>query len=142
MDVDSTRAKEPTRRSIPLLVVRTYLEKSSIHGFGVFSRESVSKGARVWEFNEKLDIKFSPEEFEKLPSSVREELEWHMYEPEGGGPFFYEATMGKYMNHSREPNVDFSDVGVGVATRNIDPGEELTCDYRHFMAEWQDIPYI
>lgn len=125
-----------------MLVVRTYLEKSGIHGFGIFARESISRGTRVWEFHEKLDIRFSPEEFEKLPASVKEEIEWHMYEPEDGGPFFYEATMGKYMNHSREANVDFSEVGVGVATRAINSGEELTCDYRHFMANWEDIPYI
>jgi uncharacterized protein len=125
-----------------LLVVRTYLNNSSIHGFGIFAREPIPAGARVWEFHEKLDIRFSPEEFDSLPASVKEEIEWHMYEPEDGGPFFYEATMGKYMNHSREANVDFSAVGFGVATRDIRSDEELTCDYRHFMANWETIPYI
>lgn len=125
-----------------MLVVRTYLEKSHIHGFGVFSRDPIAQGSRVWEFHDKLDIKFTQEEFDRLPSSVREELEWHMYEPEADGPLFYEATMGKYMNHSREPNVDFSNVGLGIATREIGAGEELTCDYRHFMANWEGIPYI
>ncbi len=125
-----------------MLVIRTYLEKSDIHGFGIFARESVSKGSMVWQFHDKLDIKFTPEEFESLPPSVKEEIEWHMYEPEDGGPFYYEATMGKYMNHSREPNVDFSAVGTGIACRDIAEGEELTCDYRHFMAAWEHIPYI
>lgn len=125
-----------------MLVVRTYLEKSPIHGFGVFARESIAAGMPVWEFHEKLDIKFSQEEFDRLPENVREELEWHMYEPEEGGALFYEATMGKYMNHSREPNVDFSRIGFGTATREIAAGEELTCDYRHFMANWSNIPYI
>jgi uncharacterized protein len=125
-----------------LLLVRTYLNNSGIHGFGVFAKEPIAKGTRVWEFHEKLDIKFSPEEFERLPDSVKEEIEWHMYEPEDGGPFYYEATMGKYMNHDRQANVDFSKVGVGVATRDIAQGEELTCDYRHFMANWEHISYI
>ncbi len=125
-----------------MLVVRTYLEKSPIHGFGVFSKDPISKGTLVWEFHDKLDIKFSPEEYENLPACVREELEVHMYEPEAGGPLFYEATMGKYMNHSRDANVDFSKVDFGVATRDIAVGEELTCDYRHFVAHWAMIPYI
>lgn len=125
-----------------MMVVRTFLDKSPIHGFGVFAKVFVPQGAKVWEFHEKLDLRFTPEEFEALPESVREELEWHMYEPEEGGSYYYEATMGKYMNHSREPNVDFSTVGVGVALRDIQPGEELTCDYRHFMAKYDDIPYI
>jgi len=125
-----------------MLLVRTFLDKSPIHGFGVFTKELVKKGTPVWKFHEKLDIRFSPAEFEALPESVKEELEWHMYEPEEGGPYFYEATMGKYMNHSREPNVDFSAVGVGTATRDIAAGEELTCDYRHFMADHSGISYI
>ena len=125
-----------------MLLVRTYLEKSAIHGFGVFAREAVTRGGSVWAFHEKLDIKFTPAEFDRLPASVKEEIEWHMYEPEVGGPFYYEATMGKYMNHSREPNVDFSVPGVGTALRDISPGEELTCDYRQFMINWEDIPYI
>ncbi len=127
---------------LALLVVRTFLDKSPIHGFGVFAKEAVRAGTPVWRFHERLDIRFTPEEFAALPENVREELEIHMYEPESGGPFFYEATMGKYMNHSREPNVDFADVGVGVATRDIAAGEELTCDYRQFMASWDEIPYI
>lgn len=125
-----------------MLLVRTFLEKSLIHGFGVFARDSISEGTRVWEFHPKLDIKFNPEEFDALPENVKEELEWHMYEPDKGGAYYYEATMGKYMNHSRKPSVDFSELGYAVATRNINPGEELTCDYRQFMAEWEHIPYI
>lgn len=125
-----------------VLIVPTYLEKSPIHGFGVFARTHIKKGARVWEFHEKLDIRLTQEEFDLLPPSVKEELNLHMYEPEPGGPFFYEATMGKYMNHSRSANVDFSVVGVGVATRDIEEGEEITCDYRDFMSNWADYTYI
>lgn len=125
-----------------MLLIRTFLDKSPIHGFGVFAKESVPKGAPVWKFHEKLDIRFTPEEFDALPTNVKEEIEWHMYEPDEGGPYYYEATMGKYMNHSREPNVDFSNVGIGYATRDIKEGEELTCDYRHFMAVHDHIPYL
>ena len=125
-----------------MIVVPTYLEKSPIHGFGVFAREFIAKGTKVWEFHPLFDLVFTEEEFENLPPSVREEIEIHLYQPEPGGKLYYESTMGKYMNHSREPNVDFSEIGVGVARRDIQPNEELTCDYRHFMAKWDDIPYI
>jgi SET domain-containing protein len=46
------------------------------------------------------------------------------------------------MNHSREPDVDFSDIGNGWSTRDIQPSEELSCDYRHFMAAVSHIPYL
>ena len=125
-----------------MIVVPAYLEKSAIHGFGVFASEYVPKGARVWEFNPVFDIRFTEEEFGRLPASVRQEIEVHLYQPEKDGLLHYESTMGKYMNHSREPNVDFTEVGVGWAVRDIHPGDELTCDYRHFMADVEHIHYL
>ncbi|MBI3774465.1 MAG: SET domain-containing protein [Gammaproteobacteria bacterium] len=125
-----------------MIIVPTYLEKSPVHGFGVFAKELIKKGSKVWEFNPIFDVRFTDAEFERLPPSVKAEIEHHLYQPEQGGVLYYESTMGRYMNHSREPNVDFSDVGVGWATRDIKPGDELTCDYRHFMADVSHITYL
>jgi SET domain-containing protein len=125
-----------------MIVVPTFLNKSEIHGFGVFAKEFIPKGSKVWEFNPTFDIRFTEAEFEALPPATRQEVEIHLYQPEPGGVLYYESTMGKYMNHSREPNVDFSEVGVGWATRDIQPHEELTCDYRHFMADVSHIEYL
>ncbi len=125
-----------------MIIVPTYLDKSPIQGFGVFASGFIPKGAKVWEFNSLFDICFTEEEFEKLPDSVKQEIEIHLYQPEDSGLLYYESTMGKYMNHSREPNVDFSEVGVGWATRDIHPNDEMTCDYRHFMADVSHIAYI
>lgn len=125
-----------------MLIVPTFLDKSPIHGFGVFSKEPIAQGTILWRFHPLFDIVFSEAEFEALPPSARAELEIHLYQPEAGGDLYYESTMGKYMNHSRNPNVDFSEVGIGVATRNIAAGEELLCDYRHFMGDYSHIDYL
>lgn len=125
-----------------MIVVPTYLNKSGIHGFGVFSKEFIPKGSKVWEFNPTFDIRFTEEEFEALPPAARAEIEIHLYQPDLGGLLYYESTMGKYMNHDRDPNVDFTEVGIGWATRDIQPDEELTCDYRQFMADVSGIPYL
>lgn len=125
-----------------MIVVPTHLDKSPIHGFGVFASDFIPRGAKVWEYNPVFDITFTEEEFEKLPPSVKQEVEIHLYQPEAGGLLYYESTMGKYMNHSREANVDFTEVGAGWATRDIRKGEELTCDYRHFMADVSHIDYL
>ena len=125
-----------------MIIVPAYLDNSPIHGFGVFAGEFIPKGAKVWEFNPLFDLRFSEEEFNKLPPSAQQEIEHHLYQPEEGGLLYYESTMGKYMNHTRDPNVDFTEVGVGAATRDIQPGEELTCDYRHFMADVAHIDYL
>ena len=125
-----------------MIIVPTYLSPSSIHGLGVFAREPIRKGDTVWKFNPRFDLTFSEADFEALPPSVRAEIEVHLYQPEPGGQLYYESTMGKYMNHARDPNVDFGDIGVGRATRDIAIDEELTCDYRQFMAETQHIAYL
>jgi len=125
-----------------MIIVPTYLNKSEIHGFGVFAKGFIPRGAKVWEFNPTFDITFTEQQFEALPPATRAEIEIHLYQPEPGGLLYYESTMGKYMNHSREANVDFSEIGVGWATRDIQAGEELTCDYRHFMADVSHIDYL
>ena len=125
-----------------MIIVPTFLNKSEIHGFGVFAKGFIPKGSKIWEFNPTFDICFTEEQFEALPAATKQEVEIHLYQPEPGGKLYYEATMGKYMNHSREPNVDFTEVGAGWATRDIEPGEELTCDYRHFMADVSHIQYL
>ena len=92
-------------------------------------RNFISRGSKVWEFNPTFDIRFTEKECEALP-------------PVPGGPLSYQATMGKCMKHSREPNVDFNNIGNGWANRDIQPAEELTCDYCHFMADVSHIAYL
>lgn len=96
-----------------MMVVRTYIDKSGIHGIGVFAKELLRKGDKIWEYHPVFDLKIDPDVFAALPEAAREEIEIHMYMPEANGPFYYETTSGKYMNHSRDPNVDFSDIGFG-----------------------------
>lgn len=135
--------RRPSReQAAVMMVVRTYIDKSGIHGIGVFAKELIRKGDKVWEYHPVFDLKVDPAVFAALPEAAREEIETHMYTPEENGPFYYETTSGKYMNHSRDPNVDFSDIGFGYATRDIHPGEELTCDYRQIMHDPSGIAYL
>ncbi len=57
-----------------MIVVSTYLNKREIHGFGVFAKDFISKGGKVWEFYPTFDIRFAEEEFEALPSATRQEI--------------------------------------------------------------------
>jgi hypothetical protein len=43
-----------------------------------------------------------------------------------------ELDNGRFMNHSLQPNTDFTRPDVGYATADIHPGEELTCNYFDF----------
>ena len=42
-----------------MLQVRTFIEKSQIHGFGLFAAENIPKGIVVWEYNPTIDKEIS-----------------------------------------------------------------------------------
>jgi hypothetical protein len=44
------------------------------------------------------------------------------------------------MNHSADPNTDYSDFAAGVALKDIAAGDELTCDYNTFFAQYELLP--
>lgn len=140
--LEGVRRRPMTSFPKSMIIVPVALEKSPIHGFGVFAKKFIPKGTKVWEFNERFDIRLTPAEFEALPEAVRDEIEIYLYQPEKDGTLYYESTIGRFMNHSRNPNVDYSNVGVGWATRDIQAGEEMTADYRQFMAETDHIKYL
>ena len=55
-----------------MLLIRTYLDHSSIHGLGVFADEFIRKGTKVWRFVDGFDRVYSPRDFAKLPKAARD----------------------------------------------------------------------
>lgn len=125
-----------------MFIVPIYVGKSGISGLGIFAAERISKGQRIWEFVPKIDVEFTAEEWAKLPARIRSLLEEHAWQSYPGGSIYYEATAGKYINHSDTPNTDFTQDGVGFAALDIEAHEELTSDYREFMADCSHLDFI
>jgi hypothetical protein len=46
------------------------------------------------------------------------------------------------MNHSDAPNTDFSNFALALARRDIEPGEELTCNYADFFIDYELLPNL
>jgi len=114
-----------------MLLVKTYLDKSPIHGLGVFAGEFIRKGTRIWRFVEGFDRFYSPKQFAKLPKSARDFIAQHGYRVDG--EILLTADNDHHMNHSDAPNTYLRN-GYAVARRNIRKGEEITNDYREFDA--------
>ena len=49
-----------------MLLVETYLDKSSINGLGVFSTHKIKQGEIIWKFYEGLDTKIHKDDLNKL----------------------------------------------------------------------------
>jgi len=113
-----------------MLTVKTYIDKSAVHGIGLFAAEFIPKDTLIWELNRELDIIISQEEYEKLPPLAKEHFDWFAYYSENRGGWILCFDNAKFVNHSKTPNT--YGVGDTIALRDIQIGEEITENYYVF----------
>jgi hypothetical protein len=119
-----------------MLLVETYLDRSSLSGIGVFTPHDIAAGTRVWRLQPSVDLRFSPEGWldwlEELTPPVRADMRRHSYKE--GGVVVLCLDNARFMNHGGdESNVDNEPEGnVMTARRDIPAGAELLCDYRQY----------
>jgi uncharacterized protein len=114
-----------------MLLVKTYIDKSSIHGLGVFAGEFIRKGTKIWRFVEGFDRAYTPKQFAKLPKQARDFLKNYGYRV--NGEILFTVDHDRHMNHSDAPNTYLYN-GYVIARCNIRKGVEITNDYREFDA--------
>lgn len=113
-----------------MLTVKTYIDRSSIHGFGLFAGEFIPKDTLIWELNRELDLIISQEKYEKLSAVVKEHFDRFAYYSEGCGGWVLCFDNAKFVNHSNTPNT--YGVGNTIVSRDIQIGEEITENYYGF----------
>lgn len=68
-----------------------------------------------------------------MPPVVREYVSRYAFPHlEMEGHVVVDFDNGRFMNHSVQPNTDFTVFDKGFALRDIMVGEELTCNYAEF----------
>ena len=114
------------------------IEKSRIEGagLGAFSLAKARRGELIAFDLPSSDWLVGLEELQQLPDGVKafcwRHLE-HVYFRGGEGS----ATPAHYLNHSTTPNLLWH-IGCYFADDEIQPGDELTVDYRHLAPPgWQ-----
>lgn len=116
-----------------MLLVRTRLAPSAIHGLGVFAVEPIARDTEVWRFTPGFDLDLEPKALDALPAQVREWLLVYGYLDPRLQRFILCCDDARFINHSAAPNLrpDFAREphGVDLALRDVAPGEELTVDY-------------
>lgn len=96
-------------------------------GYGVFATQFIPRGTITWALD-KLDQVLPPEKVAALPPIYQENLERYSYiDPSGNYVLCWD--LGRYMNHSCNPQSRGIGYVFELAVRDIHPGEELTCDY-------------
>jgi len=122
-----------------VLLIKTYVGLSKIHGLGCFTAQNLRKGQLIWVENPELDVNIPVNKVKKYPKSVQCFLKMYTFLKENSkeGVYILCGDDARYMNHSFCPNIIENPDGSGssLTARDIKKGEEITCDYYSFDLE-------
>ncbi len=121
-----------------------YVQRSSIHGTGLFADQDFAKGDRMVEYlGEKITKKESDRRYEKQEKRGRVYIfdlnqKWDL---DGD----IKRNPAKYANHGCQPNAE-SDIIRGhiyiIARKRIKKGEEIVYDYNFPYDDWWERPCL
>ncbi len=119
-----------------MLLVNASKGASTIHGFGLVAREPIPAGTRIWTFQSRFDIALTPQQLLALSPIARvQALHYGAYNS-FRRLYLLSSDDDRFTNHSEKPNSiipedeDPSSCRFIVALWDIQPGEEITWDYR------------
>lgn len=96
-------------------------------GYGVFATRPIPMGTVLWTLCH-LDIILEPAQRDAMPEPYRPIIDKYSYY-NSTGKLILCWDYGRFVNHSCDPVM----LGVGeafeIAVRDLEPGDELTCDY-------------
>lgn len=114
-----------------MMLVRNYIDKSPIHGVGLFAGEFIPKGTCIWELTPGCDLVFSDEALAALTPVQREIILFYGYIEPGMEGVILCCDNARHYNFSNDPNSGSDDrakhgARSTYALRDIVAGEELT----------------
>ena len=117
-----------------MLFYKNEVQHSPIAGTGVFAQEIIPKGAIVGMLAHQgklaTEAQYQQAQREGITRLIQSAIRW------AGHYFVYmpHEMSDDYINHSENPNMLYH-CGVLFARRDIKVGEELTVNYKYFLAQ-------
>ena len=102
-------------------------------GFGIVATQLIPAGTITWVLDS-LDMAFTPAQIELLDSEIKKILDIYCYIANTGN-WVYCWDISKYMNHSFNSNCLTTAYDFELAIRDIQKGEQLTCDYGYLNVQ-------
>ncbi|MCX6717528.1 MAG: SET domain-containing protein [Candidatus Taylorbacteria bacterium] len=130
-----------------MMLVKSKTEQSKIHGIGLFADEFIAKGTKVWEYTPWFDFSLTKEQVKKLSEASKEQFLNYAYLSKETGKYVLCSDDARFFNHQKNPNVvcivpknsEFEEALECFAVQDIMKGEELTCDYSEFEADFLEV---
>lgn len=125
-----------------MMLIKTRIGPSRIHGIGLFADQYIKKGTAIWRFTPGFDLKFTEDQVKCLPWKARKYLMKYSWKSDKSHMVCFASDDGKYFNHSDNPNslsayYDDEEEVVTKAVRDIQKGEEITDNYRSFESAFR-----
>ena len=119
-----------------MLLIRTRIGPSRIHGTGVFALEEAAAGAVVWRYEPDFDRLIGDAELAAAPPAFRAFLDTYAYRSlEVPGGVILPCDHARFLNHSDDPNTEERPF-LSLARGPIGVGDEITCHYGAFCDGW------
>jgi len=118
-----------------MIHVKYALKSSSLHGVGLFANQPIRKGDVIYTASPLLDVNLTQEQFDSLDQKEKDEVKWWGFFDQPSGKWHVDFDVSKFINHSKDATVTQDaahDDAYLVASRDIEPGEELTQNYLEF----------
>lgn len=117
-----------------MLRVKTKIGPSAVHGIGLFADEFISKGTVTWQYDPEQDMSIAKETIESLSPLAKQYFNYYCYFDKERDTYILPIDHLKFINHSnKEETINIeSTPDQDVAKRDIQPGEELLCNYNKF----------
>ncbi|OGM74552.1 hypothetical protein A2382_01395 [Candidatus Woesebacteria bacterium RIFOXYB1_FULL_38_16] len=118
-----------------MIHIKYRLDKSQLHGIGLFTNENLKKGQLVYTASLLLDVNLSQKDFDLLDEKEKKEVKWWGFWDEPNQVWHVDFDVSRFINHSSTPTLiqlPQHKEAYLVTTRNVQTGEELTQNYLEF----------
>lgn len=118
-----------------VLRISASIGASKISGIGLFAAQFIPKGTITWQYDSKFDSSFDEADLVEMPDVARAPFLKYAYFDHSLNKYILCSDYQRFINHSTSPNIT-STPSCDVAMRDIEEGEELTCDYAMYEHDW------
>ena len=118
-----------------MLQVKTTIDKSNMHGIGLYAAQFIPKGTVTWEYTPEFDNCYPLDCIKRMPKHIKKRFLDYSYIDYKQNKYVLCFDDQRFINHSNKPNIK-STPNMDVALRDIKKGEEMTCNYEDYEKNW------